>query len=46
MKRNRAISSKHQIVRGEESQGEREPHLGEKEGDESENKERKGWAPQ
>ena len=30
---------------GRESRGEREPHLGEKEGDQSESKERKGWTP-
>ena len=28
-----------------ESQGEREPHLGEREGDQSESMERKGWTP-
>ena len=31
---------------GGESQGEREPHLGEREGDQSESIERKGWTPQ
>ena len=30
---------------GGESQGGREPHLGEKEGDQSESMERKGWTP-
>ena len=30
---------------GEDSQGGREPHLGEKEGDQSKSMERKGWTP-
>ena len=32
-------------VEGGESQGEREQHLGEKEGDQSESIERRGWTP-
>ena len=32
--------------RGGKSQGGRDPHLGEKEGDQSESIERKGWTPQ
>ena len=40
-KRNRAVSPEYQIVRGE-SQGEREPHLEEREGDQSESKRKKG----
>ena len=35
-KRNRAVSSEHHIIRGGESQGEREPHLGERRGSERE----------
>ena len=43
-KRNRAVSPEYQIEEGE-SQGEREPHLGEKEGDQSRSMTRKGWTP-
>ena len=42
-KRNRAVFPEHQIMRGRESQGEREPHLGGREGDQSESMERKRW---
>ena len=38
-KRNRAVSPKHQIMRGERVK------VGESEGDQSESMERKGWTP-
>ena len=44
-KRNRAVCPKHQIMRGGESQGGRDPHLGEKEGDQSKSMEWKEWTP-
>ena len=34
-KRNTAVSPEYQIMRGEETHGGREPHLGEREGDQS-----------
>ena len=42
-KRNRAVSPEYQIMRGD-SQGGREPHLGEREGDQSGSMRRKGRA--
>ena len=44
--RNRAVSPEYQIMRGGESQGGREPHLGEREEDQSESMERKRWTLQ
>ena len=43
-KRNRAVCTEYHIMGGE-SQGGREPHLGEKERDQSESMEWKGWTP-
>ena len=45
-KRNRAVCPEYQIVRGGESQGEREPQLGGREGDQRERMRRKEWTPQ
>ena len=45
-KRNRAVCPKHQIMKGTGTQGGREPHLDEREGDQSESMGRKGWTPQ
>ena len=45
MKRNRAVCPEYHIMVGGESQGRREPHLGESEGDQSESMEWKGWTP-
>ena len=42
-KRNRAVSPEHQIMRGRESQGGREPHLGESKEDQSGSMKRKEW---
>ena len=43
-KRNRAVCPEYQIMRGESQNG-REPHLGEKEGDQSESMEWEGGTP-
>ena len=44
-KRNRAVSPEYQIMRGEETQAGREPHLGERKRDQNESMKRKGWTP-
>ena len=44
-KKNRSVCPEYQIMRGGESQGGREPHLGEREGDQSESMKWEGWTP-